>query len=74
MQSSQFASLDPVRHYEVRFQSLFHSGRGVSFPCDAQGHVRLEALSERARSTYRRAQAMVGFEYATPAVVLSDLH
>jgi hypothetical protein len=31
-------------------------------------------LSDRARSTYQRARAMVGFEYATPAVVLSDLH
>jgi hypothetical protein len=60
--------------YEVRFQSLFNSGRGVSFPCDAQGRVKLEALSERARSFYRRAQELVGREYATPAVVRSDLH
>jgi hypothetical protein len=73
MANSQFASLDQAR-YEIRFQSLFHSGRGVSFPCDAQGRVKLEALSDRARSTYQRARAMVGFEYATPAVVLSDLH
>ncbi|MEY2690380.1 MAG: hypothetical protein RL375_4580 [Pseudomonadota bacterium] len=73
MQSSQFATLDQVR-YEIRFESLFHSGRGVSFPCDAQGRVKLDGLSERARSTYQRAKAMVGFEYATPAIVLSDLH
>ena len=25
--------------YEIRFQSLFHEGRALSFPCDAQGRV-----------------------------------
>jgi hypothetical protein len=73
MAPSQSAPFDPVR-YEIRFQSLFHSGRGVSFPCDAQGRVKLEALSERARLFYRRAQELVGREYATPAVIPSDMH
>ncbi len=61
-------------HYEIRFQSLHDSGRGLSFPCDAQGRVGEEHLSERARLAYRRAQSLVGREYATPAVQLSDLH
>ncbi len=61
-------------HYEIRFQSLYDSGRGLSFPCDAQGRVGEEHLSERARLAYRRAQSLVGREYATPAVQLSDLH
>ncbi len=26
--------------YELRFQSLFNSGRGLVFPCDPQGQVR----------------------------------
>jgi hypothetical protein len=34
--------------YELRFQSLFTEGRGYAFPCDAQGHVNIDALSERA--------------------------
>jgi hypothetical protein len=73
MNPSAFAPFESDR-YEVRFQSLFNSGRGVSFPCDAQGRVKLEALTERARQFYRRAQELVGREYATPAVVRSDLH
>ncbi|MEK8033403.1 hypothetical protein AACH06_21500 [Ideonella sp. DXS29W] len=54
--------------YEVRFRSLFHAGRGVTFPCDADGQVLLEGLSERARSAYHRARALVGSEYAVPEV------
>ena len=38
--------------YELRFESLFQSGRALAFPCDAQGGVRLDALSERARQNY----------------------
>ena len=56
--------------YEIRFQSLFHEGRALSFPCDAEGHVQMDALSERARDNYLYARAVVGREYATPAVSL----
>lgn len=63
-----------ITGYEIRFQSLFDAGRGVSFPCDAQGRVLLERLSERARQAYQRARELVGREYATPAVLHSDLH
>ncbi|MBS0440675.1 MAG: hypothetical protein JSR38_01885 [Proteobacteria bacterium] len=54
--------------YELRFQSLFHEGRALAFPCDSEGHVDLDALSERARGNYLYARAVVGREYATPAV------
>ncbi|MFT3664859.1 hypothetical protein [Piscinibacter sp.] len=54
--------------YELRFQSLFNEGRALAFPCDAEGHVDLDALSERARGNYLYARAVVGREYATPAV------
>lgn len=60
--------------YEIRFCSLFKEGRALAFPCDAQGHVELDALSERARYNYLYARALVGREYATPAVQLSDMH
>ncbi|MEY4751564.1 MAG: hypothetical protein RIQ60_3778 [Pseudomonadota bacterium] len=73
MNPSTFVPFESAR-YEIRFQSLFHSGRGVSFPCDAQGRVHLDAMSERARQTYHRAQELVGREYATPAVIPSDMH
>jgi len=58
--------------YEIRFQSLFNEGRALSFPCDAEGHVVLDALSDRARDNYLYARAVVGREYAFPCVRLSD--
>ena len=60
--------------YELRFQSLFHTGRALTFPCDDRGEVHWDTLSERARSSFLRAQDGVGIEFATPAVQLSDLH
>lgn len=55
--------------FELRFESLFHSGRALSFPCDARGLVELDALSERARRNYFYARTVVGREFATPTVV-----
>nr|WP_295776858.1 hypothetical protein [Rhodoferax sp.] len=60
--------------YELRFPSLFHSGRSFSFPCDREGHVDLDGLGERARESYLYARAVVGRELATPAVQPSALH
>jgi hypothetical protein len=55
--------------FELRFQSLFDPGRGLCFPCDAQGRVDLDALSDRARQNYLYARAVVGREFAVPRVV-----
>ena len=60
-------------HYELRFRSLFDEGRAYAFPCDAAGHVDMDALSERARLNYLYARAVVGREVAVPAV-LPTLH
>ena len=65
--------LPQVDHYELRYQSLFNEGRGFSFPCDAAGQVDLDALSEQARRNYLYARAVVGREFATPAVRLHAL-
>src|SRR5829696_8784568 len=54
--------------YELRFQSLFDEGRAYAFPCDARGHVVMDALSDRARQTYLYARALIGLEVAMPAV------
>ncbi len=54
--------------YLLRFESLFHSGRGLCFPCDARGQVALDQLSEQARDNYLFARAVVGHEFATPVV------
>ena len=54
--------------FEIRFQSLFNEGRALSFPCDEQGHVSMDALSDRARENYLYARAVIGREYAYPLV------
>jgi hypothetical protein len=60
--------------YEIRYRSLFNEGRGLSFPCDAQGRVPLDQLSERARCNYLYARAVVGREFATPEVLACGVH
>ena len=39
------------------------------FPCYEDGQVDIDALSERTRSNYFFARAMLGRQYATPRVV-----
>lgn len=64
-----FASTQPqpIQH-ELCFRSLFDSGRGFAFPCDPQGYVDMDRLTERARNNYFYARAMVGRELCVPAV------
>ena len=57
-----------VPGFEVRFASLFRQGTGFAFPCDGQGQVDLDAMSERARNNYLYARAMVGRENGLPRV------
>jgi hypothetical protein len=54
--------------FELRFQSLFDAGRAYAFPCDAAGHVDLDALDERERNSYLYARAVVGHELSLPKV------
>ena len=60
--------------YELRFQSLFDEGRAYAFPCDAAGHVDIDALSESAKRNYLYARAVIGREVSLPAVRRSALH
>jgi hypothetical protein len=57
-----------VRDFELRFQCLFDTGRGYAFPCDAAGHVDLDALGERALNRYLYARTVIGREFAMPKV------
>ena len=57
-----------TQSYVVRFQSLFHEGRALCFPCDREGHVDMDALGPMAIENYLFARAMVGREYAVPEV------
>jgi hypothetical protein len=56
-----------VDSYEITYQSLFR-GPSLCFPCDERGEVELDALSDCARENYLYARAVVGVEYAYPAV------
>lgn len=69
------ASTPAMHHrYELRFQSLFDGGRGLAFPCDADGHVELDALSERARCNYFYARSVIGRDFGVPAVLPALRH
>jgi hypothetical protein len=60
--------------FELRFRSLFDEGRGLAFPCDADGQVDLDALSPRARHNYFYARTVIGREFTLPAVSPVGLH
>ncbi|NRF70197.1 hypothetical protein HLB44_24625 [Aquincola sp. S2] len=55
--------------YELRFTGLFDRGRGYAFPCDALGHVDIDELTDRCRTNYVMAQAVVGTELSAPFVL-----
>jgi len=54
--------------YQLRFRSLSDPGRGYVFPCDAAGHVDMDALSERAWANYFYGRAVLGREFTAPDV------
>jgi hypothetical protein len=54
--------------FELLFVSLFDEGRGYAFPCDAEGHVDLDALSDRLRLNYLYVRKMIGRDFCPPAV------
>lgn len=55
-------------HYELHYRPIDGSGEGYSFPCDCEGHVCLDALSDRERNDYLYARAVVGRELDAPDV------
>jgi hypothetical protein len=67
------SSTKSVSGFEIRFQSLFREGRALAFPCDGEGRVNLDAVSERARNNYFFACSAIGLEYAMPVVKASEL-
>jgi hypothetical protein len=57
----------PAR-YELRYPPLSQHGRGFAFPCDAQGRVVMDELSEQALNNYLYARATVGLDLGWPLV------
>jgi hypothetical protein len=58
--------------YELRFASLYNRGHGFAFPCDAQGDVELDELSDSARINYLYARTVVGREFSAPTIVVVE--
>jgi len=54
--------------FVLHFRSLFHTGRGFAFPCDACGRVDLDQMNDRIRNNYLYARAMIGREVSWPSV------
>jgi len=54
--------------YELLFTGLFGRGRCFAFPCDAQGTVDINELSDGERANYLFARAVVGRELSAPVV------
>lgn len=50
--------------FELYFRSLYNGGRGLAFPCDAEGHVDLDTLPEAVRNNYFYAHALMGRDFA----------
>jgi hypothetical protein len=60
--------------HQLRFCSLFAQESDFVFPCDAQGRVDLDGLSDRVRNDYLYARAMIGRGVAAPTVERAGLH
>lgn len=59
----------PAEDFQLHFRSLFTERKVFDFPCNANGHVVMDALSERSRSSYPFAGATVGRFSAPPQVI-----
>ena len=57
------------RTHELRFRSLSNEGRGYAFPCDREGQVDLDQLTEHARRNYFFAHTVIGSEFYRPVVL-----
>lgn len=66
--------LPQIASFELRFQSLFNEGRGLAFPCDAQGQVDVDRLTQRARINYLGARTLIGREFAMPKLLPAAAH
>jgi len=62
------STVAPQTRYELRFTGLCDTGRGYAFPCDARGQVDIDELSDRGRTNYFFARAVIGTVLSAPIV------
>ena len=58
----------PAALYELYYRPLFGAGRGFAFPCDVNGNVTLDNLSERALRNYLYARVVTGSQLGWPSI------
>ena len=68
MTAAASISVDTCR-FQVRFSCSCLQGRAVTFPCDSQGEVDLDRLSEARRQDYLFARIMIRREHVRPEIV-----
>jgi len=66
------AQRHPSQAYRLRFEPLVEQERAVCIPCDADGHVDLDALSEAARNAYFHARVLRGHLFSVRVVPLDS--
>ena len=57
--------------YQLRYSAMRDGRRGLAFPCDADGRVDIDSLSEAARNDYFYARAVVGRDFNRPSVQMN---
>lgn len=66
MQASTYSNR--TSGFKLSFRCLAPGRRAYAVPCDGQGRVDLDALSEQARNDYLFARALVGRDFDRPCV------
>jgi len=58
--------------FHLRFRPLQAQLADCTVPCDADGHVHLDSLSDNLRRDYLFARTLVGRDFMRPAIELDD--
>lgn len=60
--------------HELCFRFLHENGKAMAFPCTATGDADMDSLSDQARCNSPFARAVVGRQFAWPAVQVATAH
>lgn len=71
-QSNTGQRAEPDHKYELHYPSLHQPADDLRFPCDDHGVVDLDSLSDRDKSDYLFARAVVGRDFDQPRVEFVD--
>ena len=69
--NAQSAASPSAAGFRLHFRPLPPASRDYAVPCDAQGQVDLDALTDQARLDYFFARTVIGRQFAMPALELN---